>query len=209
MPTELVSCPACKTKNASHRTVCLKCGGDLPDPKESTPRVYKVSETAKAILSAGPALVREVQKLFGDREIRPEWFVEFTNEIACYVLHLHDRTLSDMERAGVLRDRAQLMNDLIVAICQMQHSYLTGSGYKITLDDVMGAFIAMYNERQLEYGVIKEDWFARVSLRFGQHAADALEASQEKRATLALHCALLVPDVFKDLIPFLPYGVEE
>ena len=209
MAIELTTCGACGAKNASHRAVCLKCGMNLADRKESTPRIYKASETAKAILSAGPALFREIQQLLGDREIRPEWFVEFTSELACYVLHLQDRKLSHVERAELLQDRAKLMNDLIVAICQTHHSYLTGSGYEITLDDVMGAFIAMYNERQLEYGVFKEDWFGRVSLRFGQHAADALEAPQEKRGKLAAACALLAPDVFIDLIPFLPWGFEQ
>lgn len=190
MAIELMTCAACGTKNASHRTVCLKCGMNLADRKESTPRIYKASETAKAILSAGPALFREIQQLLGDREIRPEWFVEFTSELACYVLHLQDRKLSHVERTEFLRDRAQLMNDLIVAICQTHHAYLTGSGYEITLDDVMGAFITMYKDRQLKYGVFKEDWFQRVSLRFGQHAADALEAPPEKKARSpsTVHC---------------------
>ena len=209
MAIELITCPACGTKNASHRTVCLKCGMNLADRKESTPRIYKAEETAKAILSAGPALFREIQQLLGDREIRPEWFVEFTSELACYVLHLQDRKLSDVERAGFLRNRVQLMNDLMVAICQTHHAYLTGSGYEITLDDVMAAFITMYNYRRLEYDVFSEDWLVPVSLRFGQHAADALEAPEEERDKLAAACALLAPAVFKDLIPFLPSGFEQ
>ncbi len=34
MAIELITCSACGTKNASYRTVCLSCGGNLGDPHE-------------------------------------------------------------------------------------------------------------------------------------------------------------------------------
>ncbi len=36
MADELIMCGACGTKNASHRTVCLSCGGDLSALKDRT-----------------------------------------------------------------------------------------------------------------------------------------------------------------------------
>lgn len=52
MDNELITCSACGTKNASHRTVCLSCGGDLPTSKDgaepaSQPLVKWVRSSAK------------------------------------------------------------------------------------------------------------------------------------------------------------------
>lgn len=37
MAIELISCPACGRKNASHRATCLSCGGSLAASEESPP----------------------------------------------------------------------------------------------------------------------------------------------------------------------------
>lgn len=52
MAHELITCGACGAKNASHRTVCLSCGGDLPISKDGTeaarqPFVKRVRSLAK------------------------------------------------------------------------------------------------------------------------------------------------------------------
>src|SRR3989338_4783708 len=36
MADKLVNCSACGTKNISHRSVCLSCGGELPVSKDAT-----------------------------------------------------------------------------------------------------------------------------------------------------------------------------
>jgi hypothetical protein len=67
---------------------------------------------------------------------------------------------------------------------------------------VVNGFIEMCNERQLEYGALKnkESWFGDVALRFGKHAGEALEVDD---AAIWVHWALLAPDVFKELLPSL------
>ena len=169
---------------------------------------YKAAEAAKAVLSGAPALFKAIQKRLGNRKIQTEWFVEFAMELTCYVLHLLDRTLSDLDRTVSVPVRDKVMTDLKTAICNEHHSILKEIGYEITIDDVWEAFSYMYNERQPDYGSFKEDWFVQTTLRFGQHAAEALEATQGERAVLALHCALLAPAVFMDLMASLPIGVD-
>ncbi len=208
MAIELISCPACGYKNASHRVVCLKCGINLAEPEESTHRVYSASEAAKAVLSAGPALFRRIKEQVGDREIQPEWFVEFTSELSCYLLHLLDRTLSDTEKAGGVEGRAEIVNELIVAICNEHALILERIGYEITPSEVLVRFTMMYDERRQQYGTFKSGWLESVSLQFGQHAAEALEAPEQEGAVLAALCATLAPAVFADLIPVLPIEVE-
>jgi len=67
---------------------------------------------------------------------------------------------------------------------------------------VRNGFIEMCNERQLEYGALKneENWFGDIALRFGKHAGEALEVDD---AAIWLHWALLAPGVFKELLPSL------
>lgn len=71
---------------------------------------------------------------------------------------------------------------------------------------VVNGFTEMYNERQLEYGALKkESWLLDVAFRFGQHAEEALDAHNE---AIAIRCVLLAPEIFKELLPYLPIEVD-
>lgn len=236
MAIELVACKACGTKNASHRKVCLKYGTSMSTPrggnatKESSfsaqlrqrliavakinarstgSEVSKYVHAAAAIWSAGPVLFKLVAEELRVRQIHPEGFLLFNSEVACYVLHLLDRTLST---AVSTSSKATIMNHLVMALCDGLHFVLADMGYEAEFDKVVIVFTEMYNNRQLEYGALKEGWFESVSVRFSLRAAEAfreaLETSGDERPIVWL-CALRAPELFSELIPYLPIGIEE
>lgn len=118
MAAKLISCPACGTKNALHRKVCLRCGGNLLAPTETKAtkalffldirdrwivltldkrnvnlepsEAYKYVVAAGKILSAGPGLFDGIKEHLGHREIKPEWRLLFNAELTCYILHMLD-----------------------------------------------------------------------------------------------------------------------
>ena len=261
MSIELITCRSCGTRNASHRTVCLRCGASTStptgtkiakrlSPEDLTVQLHrnlqhecpktdaafeaKYAAATGAVWSAGPVLFNSVNKHLGEREIKREWFLLFNAEVTCYVLHVLDRTLAMPAFAS---SRTKVMDHLVLHLCDAFRFVLDEMGYPQFSEDeltkgvdgktfldrgneqlkqlvlkgglqvpafatlVVNGFIEMCNERQLEYGALKKDsWFGDVALRFGQHAADALECD---KATMALHCGLLAPDVFKELVPSL------
>lgn len=236
MAVELITCGACGAKNASSRTVCLKCGASISTPrggkatKESSfseqlrqrlsaaakinasstgSEVSKYVHAAGAIWSAGPVLFKLVAEELGARKIKTEGFLLFNGEVACYVLHLLDRTLSTAVSAS---SKTRIMNHLVLALCDGLHSVLDEMGYDAEFDKVVIVFTEMRNNRQLEYGALKEGWFESVSLRFSLHAAEAFreafEASNDENP-IAWLCALRAPELFSELIPYLPIGIEE
>lgn len=93
-------------------------------------------EIARTILSAAPALYKTLEENLGGHRIKVEWFVEFASEVSCYILHLLDRTLSDVASA---RTRMQLMDELVLAICRQHRTILGQIGFDITNDQVKGS----------------------------------------------------------------------
>jgi hypothetical protein len=236
MAIELISCPACGTKNASHREVCLKCGANIStssggkattessfseqlrhrltavakiNASATAGRLSGYVHAAAAIWSAGPVLFKFVARELGVRKIKTEGFLLFNGEVACYVLHLLDRTLSTTVSAS---SKARITNHLVLALCDGLHFVAHEVGHDAEFDAVLDEFTEMYNERQLEYGALKEGWFESVSLRFSLHAADAFRGALETsndQDPIAWLCALRAPELFSELIPYLPIGIEE
>lgn len=137
---------------------------------------HAVEEAARKILSAAHALYKALEKNLGGHKIEAEGFIEFASEVCCYILHVLDRTLSDTASP---RARMELMDELVVAISRGHRIVLHSLEFEVTDDQVMAIFGKMYTTRQLEYGNLGEDWFAKVAVRFGQHAADALEVPEQ------------------------------
>lgn len=302
MAVKLISCPACGTKNVSHRTVCLRCGAAVRTSKTlpvnrtmrtqgqppagqkecpicgmfnylQAPRCYcgyefgpegiaketeavpqsnekhgGGSETsdsdryvvaAKSILSAGPTLFKLLKEHLGDREIKPEWFLLFNAEVACYVLHVLDRTLA-MPAFASSRDRTmtylvQYLRDAFSFLLkemgydqfgeeelaegidgesfmgrtEKQIKQLEDAGFTVPKTRelsgfaglVLNGFTAMYNDRQQEYGALKkESWYGDVAIRFGKHAAQALEAEE---GAAIVNSSLLASTLLTELLPSL------
>lgn len=198
---------------------------------------------AGSILSGGSALNNAVKERLGDREIKAECFLLFNAEVACYVLHMLDRTLA---KPAFASSRAKIMDSLVLTLgdaitfileemgytqvreqelakgieaetfmarmdeqlkqvalkTRQQLPLKTGEPLSGFLALVVNGFIEMCNERQLEYGALKnrESWFGDIALRFGKHAGEALEVDD---AAIWLHWALLAPEVFTGLLPSL------
>lgn len=167
-------------------------------PRNSSSR--SVEEVARAILSAPPALYKALEENLGGHRIETDWFIEFASEVCCYILHVLDRTLSDIASPHA---RMELMDGLVLAISREHRVVLDTLGFEVTDDQVMAIFGEMYTTRQLEYGDLREDWFAQVAVSFGRHAADALEVPEQAPAEVALTASLLAPAVFKDLLPHM------
>ena len=154
MATELVACPACGTKNASHRKVCLRCGANILAPAETkatkqlsflemrnrwivltlekrsvsseASEVYKYIVAAGQILSAGPGLFDGIKDHLGDREMKSEWLLLFNAEVTCYILHMLDRVLAMLAFAS---SRANVMDSLVVTLSDVFSFVLKEMGY--------------------------------------------------------------------------------
>jgi len=132
----------------------------------------------------------------GGHKVQNRDFVEFMSELLCYFLHMLDRELSGTTTARV---RTEALDSLIRQLCNEQYRVLYDSGFEVTEEQIFGIFQDQYNHRQLEYGSIGEDWFQKVAARFGEHAADALEAPEDIRYDVAVKCCLLAPAAYSDL----------
>lgn len=189
MAVKLISCPACGTKNASHRKVCLRCGANILAPAETTAtkkhsflemrdrwialtlekrnvsfeasEVYKYIVAAGKILSAGPGLFDGIKGQLGDREIKTEWLLLFNAEVTCYILHMLDRTLAVPAFSS---SRAKIMDFLVLALSDAISFMLEEIGY------------TQVGEEDLAKGIDAETFTVRmdeqikqVALRTGQH----------------------------------------
>jgi hypothetical protein len=149
---------------------------------------------------AAMALHNQIESSCGGHKVQNREFVEFMSELLCYFLHMLDRELSG---TTVARARTETLDSLIRQLCNEQYKILHELGFEVTNEQVFGIFQDQYNHRQLEFGSIGKDWFQKVAARFGEHAADALEAPEDIRYEVALKCCLLAPATYADLSPVL------
>ena len=160
---------------------------------------------AKVMVEAGEQLFKIIEKEFGDSfKLKNTWPVEFCNEVIFYLLHSHFRALSKVTTSDV----NVLMDDLIKAVCQHHTNTLFQLGFDISAEGFKEAFNRNYSARKSEYEQFIEDWIEQVSLRFGQHAAESLEVSEENLQLVAARCSLWAPVVYNDSMPFFRYSVS-
>jgi len=150
-----------------------------------------------AILSGGSALYKCSEEMKNTQTNVP-LFVEFNWETACYILHMLDRSLSDLTSQ---ERRYDIIQKLIITICENEVQNLSKFGYEVTSDEVDIGFRGMFNQRTLEYGKYKDNWFLKVAMEYGRNAADALELGEDIKMKVAMQISLLAPTMYKDLLP--------
>jgi hypothetical protein len=156
-----------------------------------------MKKAAKSICSATPALFNCIKEDLGNFEIDLDLIPDFSNEVYCYILHLIDRSLSDMVSMDI---RNTIMADLIYKMSNEHEIILNEAGYILTRN-VHDIFFDLYNQRQIEYGGYSEDWFFQVALSSAKYAAEALELPANLKYEIALKCSMLLPALFKDILP--------
>lgn len=183
MAIELISCPTCRTKNASHRKVCLRCGVNLSAPAEmkatkqlsflemrnrwialtlekrdvsfESSEVYKYIVAAGKILSAGPGLFDGIKEHLGDREIKTEWLLLFNAEVTCYILHMLDRSLA---MPAFSSSRAKVMDSLVFTLGDAISFMLEEIGYE------------QFDEEELAKGIDGQTFTDRIDKQIKQVA---------------------------------------
>lgn len=153
---------------------------------------------ADAILSAGPALYKCIKDRLPNKNIDTALFVEFNWEAVCYVLHLLDRSLSDITSHS---NRFEIIEKLLNAIEAKDAINLREIGYDVSSREVAESFRRMFNQRTLDYGKFRVNWYSNVAVAFGRNAADALELPDANYAILSLYISTLGPTLYMDLIP--------
>lgn len=163
-------------------------------------RQHKLNELAAIIFRSASSIYRQVEGNLENHKIEMSNIIEFAAELACYVLHLFDRSL-----AGVTEKDCKnaLMDKLCLAACRAQHGLLREIGLDVSEEEVEQIFGTMYTTRQLEYGDFNDDWYAQVSLRFGRNGCEALNIPFEKTGYSTIQFATLAPEVFKGLLPIV------
>src|SRR5207249_159325 len=141
---------------------------------------------------------RSITSKLDNYQLDPLNLPEYAAEFACYILHFLDRNL--MLTAENDRKDA-LMTALWSAACREEQKLFAAIGINLTEDKVLELFGARYNTRSDEYGNIKEDWFAKISLRFGQKCCEVLKIPFENSGYLTVHFATQAPEVYKGLLP--------
>ena len=158
------------------------------------------SQAATSILTAAGALFDRLKPQLGRVDLHADHVLEFITEAACYFLHLHDRTLS---MPAFRAERAEIMDGLVVALCNRLQDKLRQLGLTVPIEQTADIFLSAYNERQKEYGAfLSQDWLMQVSLRFGQHAAQACDIPP--RGEFALLCASQASALYTSLMTSLP-----
>lgn len=169
---------------------------------ESADDAHRIAITALAtdILVAGVAVYDAIRKELENPKIDEVDYMDFGAEFMCYILHLFDRNLSSVTDED---SRSSLMDALCLAACREQHRFLEESGFQVSQEQVRGVLGTLYTTRQVEYGGFKEDWFAKVALRFGENVCAAVEIPADKRGRVTLFCTQLGPEILKELLPAL------
>ena len=125
MTIELISCPGCGTKNASHRTVCLSCGINLPGRRELRTSLLK----GVANFLAGRFYNKRAVICFGR-----EFFEAWKDGDVLYAHNLdenqHSETVREYEQKGLLlsSDQKSMHSPDLgdCGECHLMYSYLTG-----------------------------------------------------------------------------------
>ena len=212
MTTGLIACHSCGAKNTSHQEVCVCCGGSISTPtgrkatkklpfSESlqhwtisfTEKRNVSSETSKAfqylvaagsILLTGPPLFNVLKERLGNHEIKPEWFLLFNAEVACYVLHMLDRTLA---MPAFTSSRAKVMNSLVVTLCDAIGFMLEEMGY------------TQVSEEELANGIDGESFVSRVDEAIKQVARATGQQMPLNRGQPIPGFLALVVDGFREM----------
>lgn len=180
-------------------------GGEAMPQKPQRESSSVTEEAAIAMCGAAMALHNQVETTLCGQKIQKRESVEFRSELLCYFLHMLDRELS---KSAPPRVRTEALDSLIRVLCKHQYKLLYELGLDMTEEQVFGIFQDRYNDRQLEYGSFGQDWFQKVAVRFGQHAADALETPEDIQYEVAVKCCLFAPAAYTDLSSVLQPFLE-
>lgn len=170
-PPGLKECPICCMFNDLQVPRCY-CGYEfgpegIAKEREPVPQSNEKhgvgSETSDAdryvvasrsiLYLAGPKLFSHLKEHLGDREIKPEWYLLFNAEVACYIMQMLDRTLA---MPAFSSERAKIMDSLVLTLNDAISFMLEEMGY------------TQVGEEELAKGIDAETFMVQVDKQFKQ-----------------------------------------